>query len=143
MGTLSGGQRKRVALAGVLIQPAELLILDEPTNHIDDNLIEWLESFLNNRKGALLMITHDRYFLDRVTNRILELDQGKMYSYVGNYSIFLEKKAEREQEVINKELKRRNIFRNELAWIRRGARARSTKQKARIDRFSTIKGSKS
>lgn len=142
MGTLSGGQRKRVALAGVLIQPAELLILDEPTNHIDDNLIEWLESFLNNRKGALLMITHDRYFLDRVTNRILELDQGKMYSYVGNYSIFLEKKAEREQEVINKELKRRNIFRNELAWIRRGARARSTKQKARIDRFQQLKEAK-
>ncbi|GKX30349.1 ABC transporter ATP-binding protein [Vallitalea longa] len=142
MGTLSGGQRKRVALAGVLIQPAELLILDEPTNHIDDNLIEWLESFLNNRKGALLMITHDRYFLDRVTNRILELDEGKLYSYIGNYSVFLEKKAEREQEVVNKELKRRNIFRNELEWIKRGARARSTKQKARIDRFQQLKESK-
>lgn len=142
MGTLSGGQRKRVALAGVLIQPAELLILDEPTNHIDDNLIEWLESFLNNRKGALLMITHDRYFLDRVTNRILELDQGKLYTYIGNYSVFLEKKAEREQEVVNKELKRRNIFRNELEWIKRGARARSTKQKARIDRFEQLKEAK-
>ncbi|GMQ61005.1 ABC-F family ATP-binding cassette domain-containing protein [Vallitalea maricola] len=142
MGILSGGQRKRVVLAAALIQPSDLLILDEPTNHIDDTLIEWLEDYLNNRKGALLMITHDRYFLDRVTNRILELDQGGLYSYIGNYSLYLEKKAEREQEVINKELKRRNIFRNELEWIRRGARARSTKQKARIDRFEQLKEQK-
>ncbi|MCT4688900.1 ABC-F family ATP-binding cassette domain-containing protein [Vallitalea sp.] len=142
MGILSGGQRKRVALAAALIQPSDLLILDEPTNHIDDTLIEWLEDYLNNRKGALLMITHDRYFLDRVTNRILELAKGGLYSYVGNYSLYLEKKAEREQEVINKELKRRNIFRNELEWIRRGARARSTKQKARIDRFEQLKEQK-
>lgn len=142
MGILSGGQRKRVALAAALIQPSDLLILDEPTNHIDDTLIEWLEDYLNNRKGALLMITHDRYFLDRVANRILELDQSKLYSYVGNYSIYLEKKAEREQEVVSKELKRRNIFRNELEWIKRGARARSTKQKARIDRFEQLKEQK-
>ncbi|WP_113673558.1 ABC-F family ATP-binding cassette domain-containing protein [Vallitalea guaymasensis] len=142
MGILSGGQRKRVALAAALIQPSDLLILDEPTNHIDDTLIEWLEDYLNNRKGALLMITHDRYFLDRVTNRILELDQSRLYSYVGNYSIYLEKKAEREQEVVSKELKRRNIFRNELEWIKRGARARSTKQKARIDRFEQLKEQK-
>jgi ATP-binding cassette subfamily F protein uup len=142
MGVLSGGQRKRVALAAALIQPADLLILDEPTNHIDDTLIEWLEDYLNNRKGALLMITHDRYFLDRVTNRILELDNGKLYSYLGNYSVFLEKKAEREQEVINKELKRRNLFKTELEWIRTGARARSTKQKARIDRFEKLKDEK-
>ncbi|GMQ57595.1 ABC-F family ATP-binding cassette domain-containing protein [Vallitalea sediminicola] len=142
MGILSGGQRKRVALAAALIQPSDLLILDEPTNHIDDTLIEWLEDYLNNRKGALLMITHDRYFLDRVANRILELDQSRLYSYVGNYSIYLEKKAEREQEVVSKELKRRNIFRNELEWIKRGARARSTKQKARIDRFEQLKEQK-
>lgn len=142
IGTLSGGQRKRVALAATLIQPCDLLILDEPTNHIDDTLIEWLETYLNSRQGALLMITHDRYFLDRVTNRILELDNGHMYSYAGNYSTFLEKKAEREQDIINKEMKRRNMFRRELEWIRTGARARSTKQKARIDRFEKLKEDK-
>jgi ATP-binding cassette subfamily F protein uup len=142
IGTLSGGQRKRIALAAVLIQPSDLLILDEPTNHIDDTLIEWLETYLNNRQGALLMITHDRYFLDRVTNRILEIDNGQMYSYTGNYSVFLEKKAEREQDIVNREMKRRNIFRRELEWIRTGARARSTKQKARIDRFEKLKEDK-
>lgn len=139
VGTLSGGQRKRVAMASALIQQTDLLILDEPTNHIDDNLIQWLEEYLKNRQGALLMITHDRYFLDRVTNNIWELDSGNLYSYTGNYSIYLEKKAEREQEVISKELKRRNLFKTELAWIRTGAKARTTKQKARIDRFEKLK----
>ncbi|WDV44306.1 ABC-F family ATP-binding cassette domain-containing protein [Clostridiaceae bacterium M8S5] len=136
---LSGGQRKRVALAGALIQPCDLLILDEPTNHIDDILIKWLEEYLQNKQSALLMITHDRYFLDRVTNRILELDKGKLYSYKGNYSVYLEKKSIREQEAITKELKRRNLFKNELAWIKAGAKARTTKQKARIDRFEKLK----
>ncbi|EET86749.1 ABC transporter related protein [Clostridium carboxidivorans P7] len=137
--TLSGGQKKRIALAGTLITPSNLLILDEPTNHIDNDTVAWLENYLNNRKGALLMITHDRYFLDRVTNRILEISNGNLYSYAGNYSIFLEKKSEREE--LNKALddKRKNLFRRELAWIRRGAKARSTKQKARIQRFEEIK----
>ncbi|AKA69656.1 ABC-F family ATP-binding cassette domain-containing protein [Clostridium scatologenes] len=137
--TLSGGQKKRIALAGTLITPSNLLILDEPTNHIDNDTVAWLENYLNNRKGSLLMITHDRYFLDRVTNRILELSNGNLYSYAGNYSIFLEKKFEREE--LNKALedKRKNLFRRELAWIKRGAKARSTKQKARIQRFEEIK----
>lgn len=138
MGQLSGGQRKRVALAHALISPADLLILDEPTNHIDNETIDWLEQYLRKRKGALLMITHDRYFLDRVVNRILELDRGKLYSYSGNYSQFLEIKAEREEMQQSTEKKQQNLFRNELAWIRRGAKARSTKQKARIDRFDQL-----
>ncbi|WP_371361529.1 Energy-dependent translational throttle protein EttA [Sporomusa rhizae] len=136
--TLSGGQRKRVALASALINPADLLILDEPTNHIDNNTVAWLEQYLAKRKGALIMITHDRYFLDRVTNRIIELDKGKLYTYTGNYSQFLELKAEREEQQEASERKRQNIFRNELAWIRRGAQARSTKQKARIERFEQL-----
>lgn len=136
--TLSGGQRKRVALASALINPADLLILDEPTNHIDNNTVAWLEQYLAKRKGALLMITHDRYFLDRVTNRIIELDKGKLYTYTGNYSQFLELKAEREEQQEASERKRQNILRNELAWIRRGAQARSTKQKARIERFEQL-----
>lgn len=142
VGTLSGGQRKRVALAAALIQPSDLLVLDEPTNHIDDSLIKWLEEYLNSRQGALLMITHDRYFLDRVTNTIWELDGGSLYSYTGNYSIFLEKRAEREQEIVRREMKRRNLYRSELEWIRTGARARTTKQKARIDRFEALKDAK-
>ncbi|EGD47791.1 ABC transporter related protein [Ruminiclostridium papyrosolvens DSM 2782] len=137
--TLSGGQRKRIAMAGALINPTELLILDEPTNHIDNDTVDWLEKYLNTRKGALLMVTHDRYFLDRVANRIIELDNGKLYSYQANYSRFLEMKAEREELEQASERKRQNLFRNELEWIRRGAQARSTKQKARIERFEKLK----
>lgn len=138
IGFLSGGQRKRVALASALITPCELLILDEPTNHMDNSTIDWLEQYLNSRKGSLLMITHDRYFLDRVTNRILELDKGNLYSYTGNYSIFLEKKVEREQLEVSNERKRQKLYEKELAWIKRGAKARTTKQKARIDRFEKL-----
>jgi len=136
--TLSGGQRKRVALAGALINPVDLLILDEPTNHIDNATVAWLEQYLHKRKGALLIITHDRYFLDRVTNRIIELDRGHLYTYSGNYSQFLELKTEREEQQEAGERKRQNILRSELAWIRRGAKARSTKQKARIERFEQL-----
>lgn len=138
VGTLSGGQRKRVALAGALIQPSNVLILDEPTNHIDNEMVDWLENYLHKLKGALLMVTHDRYFLDRVANRIFELDRGKLYAYPGNYSRFLELKAERDEQEEATERKRQNILRNELAWIRRGAKARTTKQKARIDRFEQL-----
>lgn len=135
---LSGGQKKRVALASALITPSELLILDEPTNHLDNDTIGMLEDYLNSRKGALLMITHDRYFLDRVTNRILELDKGRLYSYDGNYSVFLEKKMERLKLEAAMEDKRQNLLRKELAWVRRGAQARSTKQKARLQRFEDL-----
>ncbi|MFM9277908.1 ABC-F family ATP-binding cassette domain-containing protein [Paenibacillus jiagnxiensis] len=138
MGTLSGGQRKRVALAAALIQPCELLILDEPTNHIDNDSVAWLEQYLQKRRGALLMITHDRYFLDRVATVMLELDQGRLYRYEANYSKFLELKAEREEREAASEQKRQNLLRNELAWIRRGAKARTTKQKARIERFEKL-----
>ncbi|MBC2580861.1 ABC-F family ATP-binding cassette domain-containing protein [Clostridium sp. DJ247] len=136
--TLSGGQKKRIALAGALIYPSNLLILDEPTNHIDSDTVTWLEQYLNNRKGSVLMITHDRYFLDRVTNRILELSKGNIYAYTGNYSIFLEKKLEREELERSQENKRQSLLRNELAWIQRGAKARTTKQKARIQRFEEL-----
>lgn len=139
---LSGGQRKRVALAGALISPAELLILDEPTNHIDNETVSWLEQYLNRRKGALLMITHDRYFLDRVVNRIIELDKGRLFGYTGNYSKYLELRLAREEQEQSAELKRLNILRNELAWIKRGAKARTTKQKARIDRFHKLQEGK-
>lgn len=138
IGTLSGGERKRVALASILVNPADLLILDEPTNHIDNEMVAWLEQYLHTYKGALLMVTHDRYFLDRVTTRIIEIDKGQLYTYGGNYSSFLEKKAEREEQQAGSERKRQNLFRNELAWIRRGARARTTKQKARLDRFQQL-----
>lgn len=136
--TLSGGQRKRVAMASALIAPADLLILDEPTNHIDNDTVDWLEKYLNKRKGALLMVTHDRYFLDRVANRIIELDNGKLYSYQANYSNFIEMKVEREELEQSSERKRQGLLRKELEWIRRGARARSTKQKARIERFENL-----
>ncbi|MDP4159323.1 MAG: ABC-F family ATP-binding cassette domain-containing protein [Bacillota bacterium] len=142
VGTLSGGQRKRVALASALINPADILALDEPTNHIDNDTVDWLELYLNKRKGALVMITHDRYFLDRVVSRVLELDQGRLYPYPGNYSRFLELKAEREEQEEATERKRQNLFRNELAWMRRGAKARTTKQKARIERFEKLQAEK-
>ncbi|WP_019121537.1 ABC-F family ATP-binding cassette domain-containing protein [Brevibacillus massiliensis] len=138
VGELSGGQRKRVAMARALIQPADLLILDEPTNHIDNETVEWLEEYLSRYKGALLLVTHDRYFLDRVTNRIVELDGGKLYSYEGNYAAFLEKKAAREENEAAAESKRQNLLRRELAWLRRGAKARTTKQKARIQRVEEL-----
>ncbi len=135
---LSGGQKKRVAIAKALIQPADLLILDEPTNHLDNETVEWLETFLGNYKGALLMVTHDRYFLNRVTNNIFELDNGKLYVYEGNYERYLEKKAEREEIALQNEDKRQNTLRRELAWLRRGAKARTTKQKARIQRVENL-----
>ncbi len=138
VGTLSGGQRKRVALASALVNPVELLILDEPTNHIDNDIVTWLEQYLQAYRGALLMVTHDRYFLDRVANRMIEIDKGRLYTYSGNYSSFLESKANREEQQEGSERKRQNLLRNELAWIKRGARARSTKQKARIERFEEL-----
>lgn len=137
--TLSGGQKKRVAIAKSLIQPADLLILDEPTNHLDNDSVEWLEKYLQTYKGALLLVTHDRYFLNRVTNRIFELDKGNLYVYEGNYELFLEKKAEREALEKSLEAKHKNTLTRELAWLRRGAKARSTKQKARIERVEEMK----
>jgi len=143
IGELSGGQKKRVAMATALITPCDLLILDEPTNHIDNDTVAWLEGYLKDRRGALLMVTHDRYFLERVTNRILEIDRGSVYSYPVNYSRFLEMKAMREelQEVADR--KRKKLLESELAWIRKGAKARTTKQKARIDRFEELKNQES
>lgn len=143
MGSLSGGQRKRVQLAAVLIRPSDLLILDEPTNHLDTDAVAWLEQHLKKSNAALLMITHDRYFLNRVANRMMELDQGELFHYTGNYSVFLEKKAERLEIQHAAERKRQNLLRNELAWMRRGAQARSTKQKARIDRFHELEKAES
>lgn len=136
--TLSGGQLKRMALARALITPVDLLILDEPTNHIDNESIDWLEKYLAKYKGALLMVTHDRYFLDRIVNKTLEIDNANMYSYTTNYSGFLEAKAAREELEISSERKRQNFLRNELEWVRRGAQARSTKQKARLERFQEV-----
>ena len=139
MEELSGGQRKRVALAGVLVRPSDLLILDEPTNHMDNSTVAWLEQQLLKRKGALLMVTHDRYFFDRVVNRTLEIDNGQGYLYVGNYSLFLEKREERRIAEVSAAQKLRNIYRRELAWISRGAEARRTKKKDRVERFAQIK----
>lgn len=136
---LSGGQRKRAALVRTLLSPADILILDEPTNHLDNEMAAWLENYLNQFEGAILMITHDRYFLDKVTNRIVELDQGKLYSYHTNYSGFLELKAQREEMELATERKKESLYRIDLEWIRRGARARSTKQKAHIQRFEELK----
>ena len=138
MGELSGGQRKRVALAGVLVRPSDLLILDEPTNHMDNATVAWLEQQLMKRKGALLMVTHDRYFFDRVVNRTLEIDGGKGYVYVGNYSLFLKKREERRIAEASAAQKLRNIYRRELAWISRGAEARRTKKKDRVERFAQL-----
>ena len=140
IGELSGGQQKRVALAQVLIETPDLLILDEPTNHLDYESIKWLEEYLAKYQGAVLLVTHDRYFLDHVTNRIFELDHGSLYAYQGNYQSFIEAKARRDEESIQTEEKRKNLYRRELAWMRRGAKARSTKQKARIQRFEELEG---
>ncbi len=139
---LSGGQKKRVALARALISPVDLLILDEPTNHIDNDTVEWLEKYLFRYTKALIMVTHDRYFLDRVANRTIELEQGNLYPYEGNYSRYLELKAEREELLQAGERKRQNFLRTELEWVRRGAQARSTKQKARLQRFEEIAAQK-
>ena len=139
IGDLSGGQKKRVSLVAALLEPADILVLDEPTNHIDNAMSDWLENYLKKYKGALIMVTHDRYFLDAVCNRIVEVDKGKLYSYRANYSGFLQLKMEREEMCIASDRKRKSIMRNELAWIMRGARARSTKQKARIQRYEEMK----
>ncbi len=136
---LSGGQRKRLALVAALLSDADLLILDEPTNHLDSEMSGWLEENLRSRKGAVLMVTHDRYFLDSVANRIIEIDKGAVYSYNTNYAGFLERKLQREEMALSSEKKRQNILRNELKWVQRGAQARTTKQKARLERFEELK----
>lgn len=136
---LSGGQKKRLALVAALVVPADILILDEPTNHLDNAMADWLEEFLKKWRGALIMVTHDRYFLDSVTNRIVEIDKGKIYSYETNYSGFLKLKAEREASALASERKRQSVLRTELEWMLRGARARSTKQKAHIRRYEDLK----
>lgn len=141
-GQLSGGQKKRLALVGVLLSPAEILVLDEPTNHLDSEMADWLEETLRNRKGAVVMVTHDRYFLDSVSDRIIEIDRGSIYSYDANYSGYLALKMQREEMALSTEKKRANILRNELEWVKRGARARSTKQKARLERFEELKNTK-
>ena len=138
---LSGGQKKRVALAAVLANPSDVLILDEPTNHLDNEMASWLEDYLNRFKGVVIMVTHDRYFLDRVTNKILEISHGKLYSYEAGYSGFLEMKAAREKMELASERKRQSILRMEIEWAKRGCRARSTKQRARLDRLETLKNS--
>lgn len=139
---LSGGQKKRLALASCLVSPADVLILDEPTNHLDTEMNDYLEDYLKKFKGALVMVTHDRYFLDAVTNSIAEIDKGSLYTYDTNYSGFLALKAEREDMAMAADRKRKSILRTELEWIQRGARARSTKQKARIDRYEQMKNTK-
>lgn len=136
---LSGGQKKRVALARTLVNPADVLILDEPTNHLDNEMASWLEDYLNRFKGVVIMVTHDRYFLDRVTNKILEISHGKLYGYDANYSKFLELKAEREEMELASERKRQSILRMEIEWAKRGCRARSTKQRARLERLEALK----
>lgn len=136
---LSGGQRKRLALAEILMQPCDILVLDEPTNHLDHAMAAWLEDYLKRWRGSLIMVTHDRYFLDSVSNRIVEIDKGKIYSYDTNYSGFLELKAQREEMEAATERKRQSILRVELEWVKRGARARSTKQKARLERYEEMK----
>ena len=141
-GTLSGGQKKRLALVRVLLSPCDILVLDEPTNHLDQAMADWLEETLKKWKGALIMVTHDRYFLDSVCNRIIEIDQGKIYSYDTNYEGFVALKAERAEYAAASERKRQSILRKELEWVKRGARARSTKQKARLERYEELKNRK-
>ncbi|CDN14565.1 COG0488: ATPase components of ABC transporters with duplicated ATPase domains [Richelia intracellularis] len=138
VGTLSGGYRKRIALATALLSEPDFLLMDEPTNHLDAESVEWLQSYLNRYRGALLLITHDRYFLDQVTNRIVEIDRGDVYSYSGNYSYYLEKKALAEESVASSQQKLQGVLRRELEWLKRGPKARSTKQKARIDRIQDM-----
>ena len=142
IGQLSGGQKKRAALASVLLSPTDLLILDEPTNHLDSAMADWLEEYLKNFRGAVIMVTHDRYFLDSVSNRIVEIDKGKTYSYQTNYSGFLQLKAQREEMQAATERKRQSILRVEIEWMQRGARARSTKQKAHIQRYEELAAQK-
>lgn len=139
---LSGGERKRAALARTLVDPAEILILDEPTNHLDNDMVLWLEDYLNQFKGVLIMVTHDRYFLDRVTNKIVEIDQGKLYEYDANYSGFLELKAQREEMEIASERKRQSLLRVEMEWMKQGVKARGTRQRARTERFEALKNAK-
>ncbi len=139
---MSGGQRKRLALANTLLSQADVLVLDEPTNHLDSSMADWLEEYLKGFRGALVMVTHDRYFLDSVSNRIVEIDKGKTYSYQTNYSGFLELKAEREEMALATERKRQSILRVEIEWMKRGARARSTKQKAHIQRYEALAAQK-
>ncbi len=141
-GHLSGGQKKRLALISVLLTPTDLLILDEPTNHLDGDMAEWLEEVLKKRKNAVIMVTHDRYFLDSVAGRIIEIDRGKIYSHETNYSGYLEEKISREEMAEAAERKRQSLLRTELAWVQRGARARSTKQKARLERYEELKNRK-
>lgn len=136
---LSGGQKKRAALARTLVDPADVLILDEPTNHIDNDMALWLEDYLNRFKGVLIMVTHDRYFLDRVTNKIAEIDEGKLYTYDSNYSGFLALKTQREEMELATERKRQSLLRTELEWVKRGPQGRGTKQKARLDRYEQLK----
>ena len=135
---MSGGYRKRIALATALLSEPDLLLMDEPTNHLDAASVEWLQGYLQTHRGAVFLVTHDRYFLDRVTNRIIELDRADIYTYDGNYAYYLEKKALREEAEIGQQRKHRNLLRRELEWLQRGAKARSTKQKARIDRATEL-----
>lgn len=141
-GHLSGGQKKRLALVAVLLTPCDVLLLDEPTNHLDAEMAEWLENYLKNYRGAMIMVTHDRYFLDSVCNRIVEVDHGKIYSYETNYSGYLEARAQRIESMEVSERKRQAFLKKEIEWIRRGAKARTTKQKARIERYETLRDQK-
>lgn len=138
IGNLSGGYRKRIAMAAALLSSPDMLLMDEPTNHLDALSVEWLQNYLQRFQGALLLITHDRYFLDRVTNRILEIDRGELYNYAGNYAYYLEKKAEAEESAVNTQRKHAGVLRREMEWLKRGPKARSTKQKARIDRVHAM-----
>ncbi len=142
VGTLSGGEKKRVALVRTLLTPADILVLDEPTNHLDNEMAEWLEEYLNKYQGAFIMVTHDRYFLDKVTNKIVEIDKGKLYTYIANYTKFLQLKTEREDMEQAAERKKKSLYRMDLEWMMRGARARSTKQKAHIQRFEELRDRK-